>query len=208
MRKPDENLDDYIVKPAPEVSSEPPRSVWLWRTGKVEVLKPLTHAEVRANSARSTFKSFRLPVGQQPLWFRRFLVVGSGALVFIAAVLVSAILVGINDPVAGPDVATKGPTDDKLTQLQEPYSFDLSYPLTLLPEIRAGDVVRSHTRRRMARPRTDLKPNKTRARLRPLPQPEVPTFVPTTLVIYAENGVINTRIEPWFPASDKRNLSF
>lgn len=195
MWKPEESLDDYKVSHAPQIISEPPPPVSLQRTGEVEVLEPLARPEVRAGLG-----GFR---PGQPLWFRRLLVVGSGAIVFFAMVLVSAILVGIGDRAAGPDVATNAKLDDMLTQPQELFSFDLSIPLTLLPG--TGDIVRSNARRRHAQ---STIVNKPRRQLRPPLQPQDPNFVPTTLVIYAENGVIMTRIEPWFQSADKPRLTF
>lgn len=196
MWKPNESLDDFAAKPAPEVTREAPRSVSLQRSGEVEVLKPLTPMKVRAKRGRYSFKA---PL--QPLWFRRFLAVGSGALVMVGFVLVSAILVGINDPVAGPEVATTGESEYTLTQPEEPFSFDV---FSLEPTANVAEIVRSHTRRRPVRPAIKLAVHKPRRQFRPPLQPEEPDFVPTTLVIYAENGVINSRIEPWFPDADKK----
>jgi hypothetical protein len=203
MRKPNESLNDFSVKPAPEILSKPPRSVWLQPTGEVDIVKPLLRPEIRPKTAWFGLKVDR-PF--QPLWFRRFLVAGSVGLVFVAMVLVSAIVVSIGEPAAGPDVATGGQIDDKQSQPEELFSFDLSVPLTLVPENREG--VRSRIRRRPARPAIHLSANKPKRQFRPLPQPEEPRFVPTTLVIYAENGVINTRIEPWLQGSDKKPLTF
>lgn len=196
MRKPDESLDDYTVKLVQEVTPEPPPSVLLQRTGEVEVLKPLTAAEARAK--RTTFRKFRRPMLYQPVWFRRFLVAGSGALVFMALVLVSAILVSMSDQAAAPDVAINGTLDERLMTAEE---FDASSPsgFTWI-----GAVFHSNTRRRPSRSSVQLTARVPRRELRPLLQAEEPKFVPTTLVIYAENGVINTRIEPWFPAADKK----
>ena len=200
MWKPNESLDDFVAKPLPEVTSEAPRPVSLQRTGEVEVLKPLTRAEVRARRLRYAFKT-----PYQPLWFRRFLAVGSGALVMIGFVLVSAILVGINDQAAGPEVATNENPVDILPQPEEPFSFDV---FSLAPAAGPVEVVRSATRRRPARPAIKLAINKPRRQFRAPLQPEEPDFVPTTLVIYAENGVINTRIEPWVQTDDKKTTTF
>lgn len=205
MWKPDQSLDDFVGGPAPEVTSKPPRSISLRGTGEIEVLKPLIRPEVRAEPARIAFKASR-PL--QPLWFRRFLAVGSGALVMIAMVLVSAIFVGISDPGAGPDLATNWKPDDKFVQPEEPFSFDPSSPWNFELATGGVDVVRSSTRRRVTRPRTYLAANRSKHEIRPLPQPEQPKFVPTTLVIYAENGVINTRVEPWLQADDKKTTTF
>src|SRR5688572_14337647 len=98
MWKPEESLDDYVVTHTSDITSEPPRPVSLQRTGEVEVLKPLTRLELRKRAARFAFRALH---PYQPLWFRRVVVVGSAALVLIGLILVSAILVGINDRVAG-----------------------------------------------------------------------------------------------------------
>jgi hypothetical protein len=126
----------------------------------------------------------------------------------IALVLVSAIFFGINDPAAGPDFATNARPDDVMTQPEEPYSFDLSSPTAFEPATGAVDIVRSITRRRPARSSIRVAVNRPRLRARPLAVPEVPKFVPTTLVIYAENGVINTRIEPWSQAGDRKTPTY
>ncbi len=198
MWKPDERLDDYLETPAAEVNSVAPPSVSLRRTGEVEVLTPLTRVESRTTSRR-----YALRVPFQPLWFRRFLAVGSGALVMIAFVLVSAILVGINDPSGETEVATIERLDEPVTQPEE--SFSLS---SFAPNASGVDIARANARRRPVRPTIQLAANKSRRRLRPPLQPEEPNFVPTTLVIYAENGLINTRIEPWFQAGDKKTTTF
>ena len=199
MWKPDESLDDYNVTPPSQVTSEPPPAVSLRLTGEIEVLKPL--AEVHAEHSQTAYKVFR---PEQPLWFRRFLAVGSGALVMIALVLVSAIFVGINDPTAGPDVARNGASDDTLAQPHEIFSFDV-YNSPAMGEVYA---VRANPRRRAARPNAQLAAKKSRRQSRPALQAEQPKFVPTTLIIYAENGVINTRIEPWLQTDDKKTPTF
>ena len=208
MWKPDQSLDDYIVRPAPEVTSEPPSPVELQRTGEVEVLKPLTRLELRSRSVRTVRRLFRPSSSVQPLWFRRFLAVGSGALVMIALVLVSAILVSINDPAAGPDIATGEMPVDELAQPEAPFSSDIISASAYALATGGIDIVRSSTRRWSAGPSIHLTANKPRRQIRPLPQAEQPKFVPTTLVIYAENGVIYSRVEPWFQTEDKKTPTF
>ena len=202
MWKPDQSLDDYIVNPNREGISETPRAASLRATGEVEVLKPLTPQEVCATPDRIGIQALHRPGPHQPLWFRRFVAAGSGALVMIALILVSAILVGINDPVDGLDVATFVKPDDDSTQPEELFSFDFSSPSTFTAANGGVNIVRSNFRRRRARPRIHTAPNKPKLLVLPPPQAEQPKFVPTTLVIYAENGVINTRIEPWLQWSN------
>lgn len=189
MRKPIESLDDHIVRPVPGVTPEPPRAVSLRRTGEVEVVEPLT---VNTERVRIAFKGPRSRAN--PLWFRRMLAAGSGALVIIGLVLVSAILVGINDPA---ELATNIKPDQDSTQTEELFSFDISSASPVTTATLGINIFRSNPKRRPIRPRVPLAVSKPKPQLRPIPQPEQPKFVPTTLVIYAENGVINTRIEPW-----------
>ena len=208
MWKPDQSLEDYTLRPTPEAASEPPRSVSLQRTGEVEVVKPLIALEVRRKPAWTAFMAFRPSGPLQPLWFRRFLAVGSGALVMIALVLVSAILVGINDPAGGPDFAANWKPDDKLAQPGEPFSFDPSTPWNFALATGGVDIIRSNPRRRPARPSIHLAANKPEPQSRRPAQPDQPKFVPTTLVIYAENGVIYSRIEPWFQEGEKKTSTY
>lgn len=194
-KKPNENLDD-MVTPAAEVDPEAPRPVSLRGTGEVDVLKPITNVKTGRYGFRAPF---------QPLWFRRFLAVGSGALVMIAFVLVSAILVGINEPAGGPEVVTNETPDDALTQSEEPYSLDIA---SFAPTAGEVDIVRPDARPMSARPVTKLVARKSRRQFRQPLRPEEPNFIPTTLVIYAENGSINTRVEPWPQAGNKKTTTF
>ena len=194
MRKPDENLDDYSVKPASLIEAELPRAVSLGRTGEVEVLKPLMRQE---DPPMSVFK--RRSIGQ-PLWFRRLIAVGSGALAMIALVLVSAILMGIDDPAAEPEVAIQTQPDEQLIQTEEPLGLE-SFAPSSVATLKGGiDIVRATVKRKVFKPRVAQLAQQPRPYVAPL-QPEEPKFVPTTLVIYSDNGVIKTRIEPWIQSS-------
>jgi hypothetical protein len=157
MRKPSESIEDFGVSPAPAVAPEPPREVSLRRTGAVEVVKPLTVSAVRVPIA---FKGPRSRVPANPLWFSRFLAAGSGALVIIGLALVSAILVGINDP---PEVATNiMPTQDS-TQTEELLSFDVSSASTVAAENLGINIFRSNPKRRPIRPRVHPRRFQTKA---------------------------------------------
>ena len=193
MWKPDESLDDFIVKPETDSSDRPPRAVRLRRTDEVEILRPI--------AGRETPRLRRSP-NIQPLWFRRMVAAGSGALAVCAFVLISAILIGISEPNAGPDVAMIGQPEDKPAQILEP--FDI-FSATSFPPVTALNILRSNARRMPTRSKVRLTNYKPIRPPRPTRQLAAePKFVPTTLVIYAENGVINTRIEPWLQADFKR----
>src|SRR5687767_13054104 len=169
MWKPDENLDDYVVTPDPDADPKPPLAVSLRRTGELEVLKPLTRLEAHEKRIRTAFKAFRPLVVPQPLWFRRFLAVGSGGLVMIALILVSAILVGINDPAAGPDVASTVQPSDEPIQPEEPISLDVSSPLSFAPAVVGSEIVLPTPKTRAVRPRIEVIPYRPRRYARPLP---------------------------------------
>jgi hypothetical protein len=202
MWKPKESLDDFLVKPPTEAAVKPPRKVWLRLTSEKRKLQPLTREE------EPRVKSYRPNAPFQPLWFRRLVAVGSGALAVIAFALISAILIGISDPSAGTEVATNLEPAGAVMPSEEPFSlYDLSAS-SLAPAGPKIDIVSSHVRRKPARARIRFAGHKPKPELRSLPQPEEPTFAPTTLVIYAENGVINTRIEPWLQAGYKKLPTF
>ena len=194
MRKPDEKLDDFSAKPVTRSASKPPRPVSLQSTREVQTLKPLTEpVPVQTN----TF-TFRPNRRKQPLWFRRFIAVGGGIIVIVAIVLVSAIFVAISDSATEPEVAMNEMPDPGLMPAGAPFGFDsFSLPELATPDNDDAYVTRSHGERKPARRSNRVAHNKRR--LMP-PQPmqfPTPRFVPTTLVIYAENGEIKSRVEPW-----------
>ena len=185
MWKPDKRLDDFIVKPETGVTLEPPSDVLLLPTSEVEILKPLSTTTNPRNLH---------------LWFRRLVVAGSGAIIFMASVLISAILVGIGEP-AGADLARAGHYDDYLMHAEGPLGSDVPFPSSVSPVTGGVYVVLSKIKPpppRRPRVRTVVYKPRRQYYAPPTPHPlQVANFVPTTLVIYAENGVINTRIEPW-----------
>ena len=197
MWKPDESLDDFIVKPPQEATAKPPRYVRLHASGEKETLRPLTRRGL-LTAAERVANAYRA------LWFRRLVAVGSGALVVIALVLISAILIGINEPAAGPDVAINNQSEGMFPQTEEPFSPDALSASSFAPVTPGIDILRSSIRRTHSRQKVRLIAHKPRLQTRPPELPEEPKFVPTTLVIYAENGVINTRVEPWLQVAYKK----
>lgn len=201
MWKPAESLDDHSVNTYREGTSKPPRPVQLWHTGQVEILEPLTKIGVPAKAASTAASAFRRTAPHQPLWFRGFIAVGSGALVLIGLVLLSAILIGIRDPAEGPDYATKLEPDASPMETGDPVNFDISSPSSFPPVSSGARKVRSNFRRRPARPSIRLANYKPRRQSRPALEFAEPKFEPTTLIIYSENGLIKSRIEPWLRSS-------
>jgi hypothetical protein len=110
------------------------------------------------------------------------------------------------DPLA-PEVAgssdesentTNAQPTEELTQADGPFNF--AEPS--VPSPAPVKVARPHARPKRVTKRVQVAAYETSRppSLRPpsLPPPSLePMFIPTTLVIYVENGVIKTRIEPW-----------
>jgi hypothetical protein len=207
MRKPNESLDDFMVK-VQETDVEPPRAVTLRSTGEVEVLKPLAVFDFTAK--REAVADDSAPLGLS--WFHRSLVAG-GAFAIVAIVLASAIFIAMYDgnestevseasEVAGvpeatvasdvPDAATGPSTADISTNAE---LSDASMIRTPQSALRNQEDSRSAVRTRKPR-RQPLRSQYTAS-----------DFTPTTLVIYIEKGQIKTRIEPQLTA-DKKPQTF
>jgi hypothetical protein len=202
MRKPEESLDDFTVKAIElEKVPGPPAVVWLRFTGGVEVVKPLASRQDPTHPGPTT--------GNRISWFHRSLAV-SGALAVIALIFLSAIFIGIYDRPTGPEVAavdTDGAPDDAaiVSQLeQEQLAPDIPTSQNATPVDDAARPVYSSKPRLTGRVhRAAYEPRRQSRR----PQHGMTRFVPTTLVISAENGEIKTRIEPQLAAVYKKPLT-
>ena len=204
MRKPEESLDDFTVRMPPK-APEPPDAVSLYSKGRVKVLEPLARWEHPTHPEPASVSNFSRPVRHGLSWFHRSLAVG-GALAMAGLILTSAIVIGISDERSGEDVATVGSPDVSLTQAEEPSALDIYPSAASTPVIDEVDIVPpAGPRRRPARRGARLvgyRPRRPARRSQPLQ----PKFVPTTLIIYAENGEIKTRVEPSLTAVYKKPL--
>ena len=196
MQKPEESLEDFRVR-ATEKVVPPPAVVWLRFTGDVKVLKPLAGRTATSNTYRFS-------------WFQSALA-AAGAVGMMALVLLSAVFIGINDV---PQVDTAGisneletdrPSVYGLTPSEEPHSPEIRTVETSPPADDKVRPVRSAAKPRLARRIQPIayRPGRQGSR----PHHVVTKFVPTTLVIYAENGEIKTRIEPQIAALYKNSLT-
>jgi hypothetical protein len=121
-------------------------------------------------------------------------------------VLTSAIVIGISDERSGADVATVERPEHALAATEGPTDLGLLPPSEAAPVTDTIEIAPpAGARRRPARRGVRLSTYRSR---RPAhrPQPLEAKFIPTTLVIYAENGEIKTRIEPSLTAVYKKPL--
>lgn len=204
MWKPDDSLDDYVVKALPE-TTEPPAPVSLRFTGEVEVLKPLARWERPAKLVPATVN-----VSQNRLsWFHRSLLAGGG-LAAAALVLASAIAIGISDTPSGTEtgqiefievpseIAMNGDSGATPEELLSSDIFSMSGPdkLSGTTSVRKRNfrIKRILLARHVPAPRV-------RRAVKPVKREPgatlVSKFVPTTLVIFIEDGLIKSRVEPW-----------
>jgi hypothetical protein len=206
MRIPNESLDDFNSNAAQPEAVAPPPVLSLRLTGDTELLKPLASGEDPVKSEAAVGDAPVRATLQRISWFHRSLAVGGG-LAIIALLLSITFYTAIYGPPAEPvsEAATDGQPADTLTPSEEPDTSDLlsavdsPFAFDGLAAVRKVPIPR-HARARglhsIYRPR----------RLVRRPQLMASDFVPTALIIYAENGEIKTRIEPQLTAAYKKEL--
>ncbi len=204
MRAPYDSLEDF--KAPARKTAKPPATKSLRLTGKTQILKPL--ARVEDLSMNRLFGANAL---HRFKWFHRSLAMG-GAFAVILFALITLIDFAIYGPRIGPvepvDVAINEQPDSLPVFTDEPFTAALLQDENSLISLDELNASPAFTRRRSVRPRAQYVAY--RAPRKPEPfrnQLWVSQFVPTTLVIYIENGVIKTRSEPWYPTGLKRPLS-
>ena len=210
MRKPTESLDNFIGK-SPSNVERPPRRVSLISMRKFEVVKPLATYEAppKRNALVSDPSLRLLPLGRRAPSYPSFAM--GAALAVMILILASAVLIGINEPAveqAGLSVDFgMEPADSSNDFAVEPSDWGADQVIPDAPiageEASAPQVPStSPVRNRLHYFRTNArlgraKPSPRLAAYRPR-RPrlvQVTDIVPTTLVIYPEDGEIKTRIE-------------
>jgi hypothetical protein len=207
MRIPKESLEDFASRSADRKPADPPPVFLLRSSGKVKLLKPLTSAEDLARAKALAAG----PWVRRLSWFHRSLVI-TGAVAMIAF-LVSTIYIGLYGPTgefasrsndAAASRKRKGPVPPKDPGLFR--SKPESQPPVMIDEQPAP--ARSIARSSHSRPRVELAVYRQRHAASRRSKFVMSKFVPTTLVIYAENGQIKTRIEPQLTAGYKKPSTF
>jgi len=203
MRKPNDSLDEFVVK-AQDTTTEPPSPVSLHFTGEVEVLKPLAlfGGPAKSEAATADTRPYTEPNGLS--WFHRSLIAG-GAFAIGAIVLASAIFIGIYEgpgdqstEVAGASEVSEVPGVTEVAGVSEVPDSEIRIPQS---EIRNQSDSQSAIRNRKS---FAFKPRRQQHRS----QFVKTNFVPTTLVIFIERGEIKTRIEPQLTTDYKKPLTF
>jgi hypothetical protein len=136
-------------------------------------------------------------------WFHRSLIFGGAGVAGIAVIFLSALIIAVSDPteatVAGePDHISDAPIDNRVAATEEPAVAD-----TEKSPVTEAVSAKLRTVRRPARIQRDVAQVRRGAHIpRRSPRPsQAPAFVPTTLIIYPENGEKKTRIEPTLSAA-------
>ncbi len=208
MQVPNESLDDFINTDAALKTAEPPSDRSLQLTGKVEVLKPIARstdlARFRAATGRMILRPEPSPKRNGISWYHRSLAL-SGAVAFGALLL--GIFTWIYTP-PEPFVAQNELVQDQPGGIHSYLQNDAATADTFTPSVapRVSDTrrtARSTERRRTVRTRHRRTAYRSR-NAAPVPRMVMSEFVPTTLIIYIENGEVKTRIEPQVPAGHKR----
>jgi len=202
MLRPHESLDDFTNIDARPIPAEPPRMKHLRPSGRREVLKPVAQSSELVKRSRFV-RLAPLPAAPKFSWYHRSLAF-SGALA--AAALILGIFAGLYAPPEPVGSQSNVVFDRQPEGILTQYEPDTS---SLLPEKSGSRVhdrpytVRSLVRRKLARPGVLRSAHRPRQFSRPS-RLVMSEFVPTTLVIYIENGEVKTRVEPQLAAGYKK----
>ncbi|MGB7209124.1 MAG: hypothetical protein WBD27_10735 [Pyrinomonadaceae bacterium] len=206
MRVPEESLDDFTNINATRKPAEPPPVRLLRLSGRYEALKPLARSTDRAERSSATGSRSVRPVpspgADRFSWYHRSVAFSAGLAAIALIVGIIASFYTSTEPAAfqgGLDINRQ--SEAMLESANEPDTPAFLPSTTASGGYDKPYAVRSTVRRKLPRP--------IRAYYRPR-QPArtshlvMSSFVPTTLIIYIENGEIKTRIEPQLTAGYKK----
>ncbi len=197
MRVPEESLDDFTNIDATRKPAEPPPVRLLRLSGRFKALTPLARSADRAELSSATgSRSVRpapSPVANRLSWYHR-------SVAFSAGLAVIALIVGIIASFytsTAPAGFQSGLVTDRQSEEMPASANEPDTPASLPSTTASGAydkpyAVRSTVRRRLPRPiRAYYRPRQPARTSRLV----MSSFVPTTLIIYIENGEVKTRIE-------------
>lgn len=208
MRRPFDSLEDFTGKTGLRKPPDPPSAKYVEPLGTRQELEPLAIWEepLKKSAAGRAFRRRLLTSFPKFAAFNRSMVAGATAMV---AVVIGATFYfenrnGAMLPPSEPRQVTTVKEPEQL--VQAPDDPDLSSLSTSDDPTFSYDD--DQTSKRRERPRR-LKQRVLFAayhqrHVLPRPQFIVSDFIPTTLIIYVENGVVKTRIEPQLPTANAK----
>jgi len=200
MRRPFESLEDFTGRSGLRKPPDPPAAKYIEPVGTRRELEPLAVWEgpgkKRFFSANSLFPRSFLDLAQ----FHRS--IAAGAFSLLALIVGTTLYFGNRNP-----AVEFSDTNDEVATVEEPQLADVTPSpgdqnqngLTNSDDAIAlsdqNQPVKRSIQPRHSQPRVLFARYRTR---HVLPQPKfvLSDFIPTTLVIYVENGVVKTRIQP------------
>jgi len=195
MRRPFDSLDDFTGKIGQRKQPDPPATRYVEPLGTRQEIEPLAvwDGPVK-NKGRLAFSWPQLNAAS---FDRSFALAG---LVIIALVIGSSIYFRVSDVAVElsdntSNVADEQQPDSSMAASEEPVISDLLSSNNSVFKFDGDQPAKRPSRSRSNRPRVSFAAFQLRHQL-PRPQFIVSDFIPTTLVIYVENGVVKTRIEP------------
>jgi hypothetical protein len=198
MRVPEESLDDFTNIDATRKPAEPPPVRLLRLSGRFEALKPLARSTDRAERSSATgSRSVRpapSPVAHRLSWYHRSVAFSAGLAVIALIVGIIASFYTSTEPAgfrSGLDIDRQ--SEEMPASANEPDTSAFLPSTTASGAYDKPYAVRPTVRRKLPRPiRAYYRPSQP-ARTSHL---VMSSFVPTTLIIYIENGEVKSRIEP------------
>lgn len=203
----------YSPKEVTVSGSEPEHAAGIVDKRKVDVvtvtiLKPVALSEdlVTTDAARCNVNSTK--ADRNALLTRRALSIGGGSLAVLVVTILCGLFFAMPDSASGTlDPSNSSPNDRQVKRSprppKEPGTF-VPFPVRddspLAADVRPTyEVVNAVLKPVRNRPRAIAAVYQARPHLR-RPRLIMSKFAPTTLIIYSENGVIKTRIEPQLTA--------
>lgn len=208
MRVPQESLDDFTKNGAEREPAGPPAMKFLRSSGSFEVLKPLARAIDAIPSVPATKQVLARPAAtpvERPVWwYRRSVVFSVGVAI---AALIAGIVAGLYTPPGSAGIQGEALANLEREEIwtipSEPAPAALPATNASLGYDRRSVVTTSTVKAKLLRPvnRAPYRPSRPARPSRFV----MSSFVPTTLIIYIENGEIRTRTEPQLTGLRKKS---
>jgi hypothetical protein len=198
MRPPFDSLADFTGKGSTRKPPDPPSTKYVEPLGTVQQIEPLAVWE-GPSKTKGRIRRTVLFWSQSNLasFHRSFALAGFAV---VALIIGTSMLFRVSDVAVEltentGDVAADQVPENSIPTANEPDPADLWSPDNSVLTFGEDRPAKRTAGRRPARTRFSLAVDRAR-HLLPRPQFIVSDFIPTTLVIYIENGLVKSRIEP------------